>query len=485
MNKWRFATSRITLVLYHYHIHPHTMHYRFSVPLITTLLVLSLSTCNQEKTTGSDAGRLAIADAMEHSLRTETLAKWYPQAIDTVYGGFLSDFTFDFQPTGNQDKFIVTQARHTWTNAKASLRYPEEKHYAEGAAHGFRYLRDVMWDKTHGGFHQLLDRQGNVKADGREIKTAYGNAFGIYALAAYFHASGDSAALDLAKEAFLWMENHSHDPVHKGYFQHLEADGSVVVRPDTIVSTAETGYKDQNSSIHILEALTELYQVWPDELLRERLNEMLVLIRDTIVTPKGYLVLFLTPDWKPISFRDSTEEVILHHHGLDHVSFGHDVETAFLMLEASHVLGLENDVQTHTVSKRMVDHALQNGWDSDVGGFYDEGYYFKGEDSIRIIRDTKNWWAQAEGLNTLLMMADMYPDDPLNYYEKFEKLWQYADTYLIDHEHGDWFSGGIDKQPRYKTASKGNIWKGIYHHYRGLTHCMDRLRGEGIDYSLK
>lgn len=485
MNKWRFATSRITLVLYHYHIHLLTMHYRFSVPLITTLLVLSLSTCNQEKTTGSDAGRLAIADAMEHSLRTETLAKWYPQAIDTVYGGFLSDFTFDFQPTGNQDKFIVTQARHTWTNAKASLRYPEEKHYAEGAAHGFRYLRDVMWDKTHGGFHQLLDRQGNVKADGREIKTAYGNAFGIYALAAYFHASGDSAALDLAKEAFLWMENHSHDPVHKGYFQHLEADGSVVVRPDTIVSTAETGYKDQNSSIHILEALTELYQVWPDELLRERLNEMLVLIRDTIVTPKGYLVLFLTPEWKPISFRDSTEEVILHHHGLDHVSFGHDVETAFLMLEASHVLGLENDIQTHTVSKRMVDHALQNGWDGDVGGFYDEGYYFKGEDSIRIIRDTKNWWAQAEGLNTLLMMADMYPDDPLNYYEKFEKLWQYADTYLIDHEHGDWFSGGIDKQPRYKTASKGNIWKGIYHHYRGLTHCMDRLRGEGIDYSLK
>src|SRR5690606_28865229 len=97
----------------------------------------------------------------------------------------------------------------------------------------------------------------------------------------------------------------------------------------------------------------------------------------------------------------------------------------------------------------------------------------------------KNWWGQSDGLNTLLMMADMYPDDPLNYYEKLEKLWQYADTYLNDHEHGDWLAGGIDKQPRYKTASKGNTSKGMYHHYRGLTHCMDRLRGEGIDYSLK
>lgn len=461
------------------------MRYTLLVPMAAFVIASSFSSCNKGTDNSPDAGRLAIADAMEHSLRTETLAKWYPQARDTVYGGFLSGFSVDFKPVGDQDKFIVTQARHTWTNAKASLLYPDETHYAESAAHGFRFLRDVMWDKTHGGFHTLVDRQGNVKIQGdREIKTAYGNAFGIYALAAYFHSSGDSAALDLAKEAFMWLEKHSHDPVYKGYFQHLEANGSVVARPDTVVSTAETGYKDQNSSIHLLEALSELYQVWPDPLLRERLQEMLVLIRDTIMTPKGYLVLFLTPQWEPISFRDSSEEVILRHHGLDHVSFGHDVETAFLMLEASHVLGLENDVQTHTVAKRVVDHALQNGWDDEVGGFYDEGYYFKGEDSIRIIRDTKNWWAQAEGLNTLLMMADMYPDDPMNYYQKFEKLWNYADTYLIDHEHGDWYSGGIDKQPQFKTANKGNIWKGIYHHYRGLTHCIERLRGGGIDYSL-
>ena len=462
------------------------MHYKSLLPVIAfTVVLLFLGACNKNNTVTSDAVRLRIADSMEHSLQTETLAKWYPQSRDTVYGGFLSDFSFDFKPTGNQDKFIVTQARHTWTNAKASLRYPEEAHYRESAAHGFRFLRDVMWDKTHGGFHTLLDQQGNVKGEAdSQIKTAYGNAFGIYALAAYFHASGDSAALNLGKEAFYWMENHSHDPVHKGYFQHLHADGSVVVRTDAIPSTADTGYKDQNSSIHILEALTELYQVWPDALLRERLNEMLVLIRDTIVTSEGYLVLFLTPDWKPVSFRDSSEEVILQHRRLEHVSFGHDVETAYLMLEASHVLGLENDVRTHTVAKRMVDHALQNGWDDAVGGFYDEGYYFRNEPGIRIIRDTKNWWAQAEGLNTLLLMSDLYPDDPHDYFGKFRKLWKYADTYLIDHEHGDWFSGGIDKQPQYKTASKGNIWKGIYHHYRSLTQCIDRLRGEGIDYSL-
>ncbi len=436
---------------------------------------IGLQCCKQDN---ERAQRQQIASEMEMTLKSEMLDKWYPQAIDTVYGGFLSTFTFDFKPTGDQDKMIVTQARHTWTNAKASLRYPEIHYYQTGAKHGFEFLKNVMWDKVYGGFYQLVDRKGNVKGMDSS-KTAYGNSFGIYALAAYYQVSKDTGALNLAKKAFLWLEKNSHDPVLKGYFQHLQRNGKPIQRQANTPSTAETGYKDQNSSIHLLEALTELYQVWPDPLLRERLNEMLVLIRDTIVTPKGYLILFLHPDWTPVSFVYSSREVMEKHHGLDHVSFGHDVETAYLMLEASHVLGLENDTTTARISKKMVDHALRNGWDDSVGGFYDEGYYFKDKPGITITRDTKNWWAQAEGLNTLLMMADMYPADEMQYFNKFETLWKYSNKYLIDHENGDWYAGGLDKQPEMKTALKGHIWKAFYHQYRSLENCLKRLESVG------
>ena len=435
------------------------------------LFLFSVSCTSPER-----SNRLKLAKDIETSLTTGMLDKWYPQSVDTVYGGFLSSFTFDFKPTSDQDKMIVTQARHTWTNAKASVRYPEIQHYAKSAKHGFEFLANVMWDKKYGGFYWLVDRQGNVKGD--SSKTAYGNAFGIYALSAYYDASKDPRALELVKLAFAWLEKNSHDPVNKGYFQHLKRDGTVVQRTSEILSTADTGYKDQNSSIHLLEAFAELYQVWPDPLVRERLNEMLVLIRDTITTPKGYLTLFLTPDLRPISFADSSKEVILKHRGLDHVSFGHDIETAYLMLEASHVLGLENDTVTLKVAKRMVDHTLRNGWDNSVGGFYDEGYYFEGESGITIIRDTKNWWAQAEGLNSLLLMADLFPNDELDYFSKFEMQWKYVDTYLIDHVNGDWYAGGLDKQPEMKTALKGHIWKAIYHQYRSLANSIDRLRNE-------
>lgn len=408
------------------------------------------------------------------------LKPWYPAAIDTLDGGFLSSFSYDFKPVGNQDKMIVTQARHTWSNAKAAEMFPNVRYYREGAEHGFKFLKNVMWDKQYGGFYTYTDRKGGPKKGGFQPKEAYGNSFAIYSLAAYYQLSGDTSALNLAIKGFRWLEKHSHDPVYKGYYQHMERDGTPIKRDANTPSTAELGYKDQNTSIHLLEAFNELYTVWPDKLLRQRLSEMLYLIRDTIVTPKGYLNLFFHDDWTPVSYRDSSEAVILKHRGLNHVSFGHDVETAYLMLEASHTLGIKNDFTTLRIGKKMLDHALDNGYDNQIGGFYDEGYYFKDKPGMTIIADTKNWWAQAEGLNTLLIMDKYYPNDSHRYFDKFKQLWVYVQTYLIDNEHGDWYQGGIDKQPNYKMALKGQIWKGTYHNFRALMNCIQSLEPDTI-----
>lgn len=443
---------------------------KFIYPSILSLLsIAALFSCRSAEV----SSRNALSDEMDRSIQTLMLNKWYPACFDTLYGGFLSTWSYDWKPEGDQDKMIVTQARHTWINAKASEFYPHVEYYKKGARHGFAFLRDVMWDENYGGFYTLVSRQGNVKDDS---KTAYGNSFGIYALAACYHASGDTSALKLAMDAFMWLEKHGHDPVNGGYYQHLTREGNRVHRHANTPSASDVGYKDQNSSIHLLEAFTELYQVWPDSLLRVRLQEMLVLIRDTIVTDQGYMNLFFWPDWTPVSFRDSSVVSIITHRYLDHVSFGHDMEVAYLMLEASHVLGRENDTATINTAKRIVDHSLRAGWDESVGGFYDEGYYFKGKENIKITKDTKNWWAQAEGLNTLLIMAKLFPEDEMEYFQKFLKQWNYINTYVIDHKHGDWYAGGIDKEPEQEKALKGHMWKASYHQYRALSNCVSLLR---------
>jgi mannobiose 2-epimerase len=448
------------------------------------ILVFALIGCklsfaqSVSKTVGTITERRQIAKEMEKSLTHDLLDVYYPRSLDTIFGGFLSTFTFDFKPTGEQEKMIVTQSRHTWTNSKAALRYPEKLYYRRDATAGFHFLADFMWDKQYGGFYTLVTRKGEIPPGDLADKNAYGNAFAIYAIAAYYQLTRDDAALALAKKTFYWLEAHSHDSLHKGYFQHMKRDGEPIRRTVNTAVTDETGYKDQNSSIHLLEALTELYEVWKDPLVRERLQEMLFLIRDTIITRRGNLGLFFTWDWTPVSVKDSSRDFILHHHNLDYVSFGHDVETAYLMLETSKALGIQNDSITMMTGKKLVDHALKNGWDNRVGGFYDEGFYFKGDSVITILKESKNWWAQAEGLNSLLLMSDYFPNDPLHYFEKFKILWAYTQTYLIDHQWGDWYDEGLDKSPERRTALKSQIWKATYHNYRSLSNCVDRLNNK-------
>jgi len=301
-------------------------------------------------------------------------------------------------------------------------------------------------------------------------------------LAAYYKVSKNNEALDLAKKTFYWLEEHAHDSIYGGYFDVMDDKGSWLL--DQEKNTGEfdnflrKNWKDQNSSIHLLESFTALYEVWPDPLLRRRLEELLVLIRDTITTDKGYLSLHLERDWKPVSFRDSSEIYRKENFYLDHVSFGHDVETAFLLLEASHRLGIKNDTLTERKAKLMVDHALEWGWDEEKGGFFDGGYYWK-DGSRTIINKAKVWWAEAEALNSLLLMAELHPNDE-RYLHLFKKQWKYIDTYLIDHTNGGWYGEGLDTDPEASKKAKAQIWKVNYHNIRSLINVIQMLKGEFI-----
>ena len=452
------------------------------LPLLCGLALLLSTACNTPQEPAA-YDRQALAQKMEYALTAELLDKWYPAVVDKDSGGYFSNFSADWERIPQQEKMIVTQGRHMWTAAKAAAFFPETAHFRSATEHGLPFMQQAMWDSVHGGFFTLVSRQGRAinPSDPPGDKVSYGNAFGIYGLAAHHALTGSPASLELAQQAFRWLDAHAHDPIHGGYFQHLTRDGRVYGRdlqaaPEATL-TQRLGLKDQNSSIHLLEAFTELYQVWPDSLLGERLGEMLYLIRDVITQNPGYLQLFLSPDWKPYSFRDSTEEVRKAHYGWDHVSFGHDVETAFLMLEASEVLGKKEYERTLQAGKRMVDHSLGYGFDHEHGGFFERGYYYANEDTLRIIDERKNWWTQAEGLNALLLFSQLFPEDK-KYETAFLKQWDYIDKQLIDHERGGWYAFGIDESPQAKEGRKGHIWKSAYHNGRSLMHCIRMLKNE-------
>lgn len=421
-----------------------------------------------------------LLDALHTQLHQNLLQKWYPRVIDREEGGYFTNLSRDWSVESEQEKMIVTQARHVWTTSKATSFVDNAAVYEQYARHGYRFLREKMWDPVYGGFFQIRGRDGGWSdvRGWRDEKRTYGNAFGVYALASLYELTHDADVLESARQAFLWIEEHAHDPVHGGYFQFLTREGTPFDLSSDYTSIAsdrnEVGYKDQNSSIHLLEAYTELYRLWKDPGLRHQLGALLALIRDTMVTSHGYLTLFFMPDWTPVSFRDAPPDVRQENYGLDHVSFGHDYETAFLMLEASHALGLERDVRTLATAKRMLDHALENGWDREAGGFVDGGYYLAPEAGCTTIRPTKNWWAQAEALNALLLFSNIFPEEK-KYREYFTREWEYVDRYVLDHEGGDWYEGGVDREPEFRTGPKSHIWKCTYHTSRALMNCITML----------
>jgi mannobiose 2-epimerase len=421
----------------------------------------------------------SIVQELLQNLTQGIISKWYPTCVDNTDGGYYSNLSYNFGIMSDQDKMIVTQARHIWALSKIAIFFEDEK-FKDYAFHGFKFLKDKMWDEKYGGFYTMRSREGNFSSYNGydEEKRMYGNAFAIYGLAALYEISKDENVLNLAKETFNWTEEKAADKEYNGYFQFITREGNPFDKNSEhktkAIDANEVGLKDQNSSIHLLEAYTELYNVWQSPELESRLKNILFLIRDVQITKEGYLNLFFDREWKPISFRNVSEEIRKQNYGLEHVSFGHNYETAFLMLEASYSLGIKNDTQSLSVAKKMMDHAIENGWDNSSAGFFDEGYYFKGNDKCQIIKDTKVWWAQAEGLNALLLFSKIFPDEK-KYYKLFLRQWQYIKEYLIDLENGDWYWGSLEKEPFYKFEPKANIWKCTYHTGRTLMNCIKMM----------
>ena len=441
-------------------------------------IILAFFSCSGPEEKDTSTCYSSMADTLERSLFKDIVDNWYPRIIDEQYGGYLTSFSHDWTQLPDQDKHLVYQARHIWTLSLLYKNYPERSEYLEYAEHGFKFLTEKLWDAESGGYYIAVDREGVAIPDYIHEKRIYGQAFAIYALAELYSVTKNPEVLEWAKKSFYWIEEKPHDAEYGGYFEFVYRDGTPVRRADNYKTKLRDrrvfGFKDYNSSIHLLEALTTLYTVWPDALVKERLEEMFHVIRDIMVTDPGHLLLYFMEDWTPV-----TDEVLDEIAGedlwfSDHITFGHDIETSFLLYEAAEALHNHDD-RTTKVIKQLTDHTLLNGFDKNNGGVFDKGKY-NDQGSMVIIDDGKAWWGEVEGLNSMLLLHSLYPDDEMDYYGYFLKQWDHINTDLIDHEHGGWFNASLDTHPDRKTAPKAHAWKTTYHNARGMVNCINILR---------
>jgi mannobiose 2-epimerase len=399
-----------------------------------------------------------IADEVEANLRNQILDKFFPTAADEKGGGFFENYGLDWTRQPGDTKSIVYQSRLTWTSAQAAQRFPAKAEmYLAMTRRGAAFLAEKMWDKEGGGFFWTIRRDGQP-VDGP--KQMYGHAFGIYALAASYRATKDTATLDLAKKAFLWMETHAHDSNYLGYFENIGPDGKPANRARANAVGAGAGQKSMNTSIHILEALTGLYQAWPDPLVKQRVQEMLEICRTRIYAEPGYLIQFLSADWQRTASPDS---------------FGHDVEAGFLMVEAAEALDQGDDPLNWTAARRLVDHALQYGWDNDRGGLYDSGVINLEGVVTGGVETKKVWWVQAEHLNALLLLDERFGKETSRYWDAFVKEWGWIRKSQVDPVHGGWWAT-VRSDGTPISRVKADMWTECYHQGRAMLVVSERLR---------
>jgi mannobiose 2-epimerase len=376
---------------------------------------------------------------------TNILTYWVTHAPDVQGSGFYGQIANNNQVNPLAPKGSVLNARILWTFAAACNHAPSLDYLAV-ATRAYDYFVAHFLDAEWGGVYWSVDYQGQPLDTKKQI---YALAFAIYGLAEYHRASGDEAALAHAQALFRTIEAHSFDPDQGGYLEAFTRDWQPL--GDLRLSAKDANEKKtMNTHLHLLEAYANLYRQWPDATLRQQLHALLLNFTDHIIDPAtGHLTLFLDEQWRP---RPGA------------ISFGHDVESAWLLLEAAEVLA-EPGLSTHF---RRTAVQLARVAAEGVGPDGGLGYELHPDGS----RDAdRHWWVQAEAIVGFYNAYQVSGDT--HFQDLAAGAWRFTQQYILDQENGEWFWGVHADHSLMAGEDKVGLWKCPYHNSRA---CLEMLR---------
>lgn len=381
-----------------------------------------------------------------HQLFKNLIPYWFAHSMDEKQGGFFGRINHANAPVSDAPKGVILNVRILWTFS-AVYRQFETTEAEILAKRAYHYVSDYFLDEKHGGVYWLLNADGSVN-DSR--KHMYAQGFAVYALSEYFGAFGDENALSRAKKIFLLMEEHGHDPEFGGYYECFSHDWKLL--DDVRLSEKDINEpKSMNTHLHVLEGYTNLYRYWPNEQLKNAITQLIQVFKDHIINKRNNsLFMFLDVDWTPKSFD---------------ISFGHDIEATWLIMEAVEVIDdLNLNTRIREITFKMAESVLENGLNSD-GSLINEMH---ADGSVETIRD---YWPQAEGVVGLLQAYE-FSDNP-KFLTAASEMWEYIIDFLVDREYGEW-NESVNEDGVALRIDKVREWKGPYHGGRACLEIMKR-----------
>jgi mannobiose 2-epimerase len=377
---------------------------------------------------------------VEQELLTNILPFHEQYSIDLGQGGFYGRVDNDRTIHMDSPKGLVQYSRLLWSYAHAYRAYREPV-YLRLAQRAYEFLLDHFLDEQYGGFFWLVDAQGRPL---EKQKMIYGQAFAIYGFSEYSLATGEKKSLDTAVALFGTLEQNAVDPRYGGYFDVFQQDW-LFTEAINVDETAEPTVKSMNTHLHMLEAYTNLLRAWESPQLRDRLHALIRIMLEHIIDQKsGQMELHFSAEWKSLT---------------DHVSYGHDIEASWLLVEAAELLGDEKLLaEVVQLALYMAQVVYDEGLNSD-GSLRDEGQ-----------SDDRTWWVQTEAMVGFLNAYQL--NGKQHFLQASLGCWQYGQEALLDRRYGEWI-WGLDTNGSPIPREKAGLWKAPYHNGRA---CMEIKR---------
>lgn len=392
-----------------------------------------------------------------------TIVPFWRKLRDDEFGGYYGWLSYELELDKEASKGCILNSRITWFFSNVYLLYKNgllneadferygytSEDVKKEAMHGYDFLYNKCIDKENGGIFWSLTFDG--KPDDT-TKHTYNQAFCIYALSSYYDAVGDAKALKLAKELVDIIETKCIDEV--GY---LEAR-TITFEPESNEKLSENGVmadKTMNTLLHVFEAYSELYRVTKDDFVGTRLAWIMDVFADKVYNPELH---------RQEVFFDSNYNTIIDLH-----SYGHDIETAWLMDRGVKILGgKEYEDKMYPITKDLTAKIYDIAFD---------GHSLANECDKGEVNEGRVWWVQAETVLGFLNGA-LADSAKTEYMDAAIAQWEFIKEYVWDKREGSEWFWLVDKDGQ-PNPEKPIVepWKCPYHNGRMCIEVIKRDAG--------
>ena len=378
---------------------------------------------------------MMVEEIKSHLL--ENIIPFWKSLRDDEYGGYYGWMDYDLKLDKKAVKGCILNSRILWFFSNAYTLLKDES-LLEEAKHGFAFMKEHCMDKENGGIFWSIKYSGEPEDT---TKHTYNQAFAIYALSSYYEASGDEEALNMAKGLFRIIEERCTDDI--GYKEAFDKEFHEIEN-DKLSENGVIAQKTMNTLLHVFEAYTELYRVAKLPEVKERLKWIMDTFAQKVYNPKLH---------RQEVFFDAKMNSIIDLH-----SYGHDIETAWLIERGVEVLGeKEYEEKMTPITKDLTAQIYKIAFD---------GHSLANECEKGVVNTHRIWWVQAETVVGFLNGWKMNPDKP-EYLEAAQNEWEFIKEYVIDKRSGsEWFWEVDENGNPYPGRPIVEPWKCPYHNGR-------------------